>query len=113
MIFHFKKTIYMVSKKKNWVTEGMDVAHIDNLGKKMQVEKLIYAERKFHDGERERIKRLFNGVRCHWWGPHPEMPKEKILNHSDFHTNELVPWDVAVKGENAVLNFQYEIYKNK
>lgn len=103
----------MSTKKKNWVYEGLDVAHIDNLDQKMHVEKLLYAERKYNDGENEKIHRLFNGVRCHWWGPHPDDSDKRMLTHADFHTNELIPWDIAVKGEKAVLEFQYKMYQNK
>lgn len=78
--------------------EGDAVAHVNNLGKKLYVRRIIKKIKKEtygKDGEGKDIiitSEIMLGIECHWWegqGENSSLVKDK------FHSIELIPWDVA------------------
>ena len=98
---------------KHWLKEGEPVAHITNLSFRMSIEKLLYKRAEifcnqsdpnaFFDTNQKRWlrnKKLLVGVRCRW------VNGDGMFESTDFHSRELVPWEVALKGASEVDNFR-------
>ena len=85
--------------EKNWIKDGLDVAHIDNIFQKMTVEKMVTRR----NGEAF----IIVGFKCHWWEQIPGKPNK--YQFGTFHSRELVPWDTAIEGAKAVEKFRNEI----
>lgn len=83
---------------KYWIRAGLEVVHRDHITDlnrdrmvlyKMVVERVIKRSKEGRDGER---RMFIEGVRCHW------VDGDRKFQTGQFHTNELVPYEVAVKG---------------
>ena len=77
--------------KKNWIKEGMEVAHKEVPTLKMVVDRLLRENYSYPDPnnpEQKIEKSRIVGVKCRWW-------KDNDIRIHNFHTRELVPWDVA------------------
>ena len=83
---------------KYWIAGGIMVVHrndITELNKdrlslfRMTVEKLVKHSK---NGAGEKRRSYIEGVRCHW------IDNERKYQVGQFHTNELVPYDVAKEG---------------
>ena len=83
---------------KYWIVPGVEVVHRDDISElnrdrmhlfKMTVEKVV--RRKVND----HLARV-DGVRCHW------LDNDRKYQVGMFHTKELIPYDVAKKGVDAV-----------
>lgn len=94
--------------EKNWLKEGREVCHRDNLDQKMYIEDLLkqIRERPTADDPLKKEKTtMLLGVLCHWWDQSGEFKKAK------FHRDELVPIEVAELGYIGVLAY-YEKLNN-
>jgi uncharacterized protein YodC (DUF2158 family) len=87
-----------MSENKNWIKSGAEVAHKGNIIQKMYVEDII--KRSKAGGQMV----LVIGVKCHWW-QESGRDKKPIYQFGTFHTKELVPWEVAMQGQQAVTKF--------
>ena len=87
---------------KNWIKDGMDVAHVDNIFQKMTVEKMVI--------RRQGEIFMVVGFKCHWWEIVANKPSK--YQFGVFHSRELVPWDVALEGSTAVNKFREQIRNN-
>jgi hypothetical protein len=88
--------------KKNWIKEGMEVAHKELLSRKMMVVRILRRFRDVHiDGKKETKSEII-GVECRY-------KKESDLFLEKFHTRELVPYEIAEGGFIEVLKFLDEI----
>lgn len=83
---------------KYWIKGGMGVIHrndvtamnVDRIALfKMTVEKVVKRSKDGNDGQR---KTFIEGVKCHW------IDDSRKFQVGQFHTNELIPYDIAVKG---------------
>lgn len=90
---------------RKWIKEGAEVAEKDNLGHKMIVSRILKKTKKVASYKRNPDgtvkydnKTVMEGVECYWW-EEGKMCKER------FHTRRLVPWEVAEKGQKAVIEF--------
>lgn len=94
---------------KNWLKEGVEVAHVDNLGQRMFVEKLLYTSKEFgEEGGKTKVHKLFSGVKCHWW-EYAEDEGGKVFRMGEFHAKELLPYEIAVtKDTDKIAKFQFE-----
>ena len=95
MIYHFNTKDMYEEYGRNWIKGGMEVAHKDNLIQPMTVEGIVTRSR----GD----MKLIVGVKCHWWQDGKD--KKKIYQFGTFHTRELIPWEVALKGSGDVKKF--------
>lgn len=84
---------------KRWIKDGMEVAHKDNIIQKMTVEKMVVITRKGGMS-------IVAGFKCHWWESVPG--KQPKYNYGTFHSRELIPWEVAMKGPTGVQKFLEE-----
>jgi uncharacterized protein YodC (DUF2158 family) len=76
--------------------EGEEVAHIGNIKQKMWVVDILREKKKNKQGME--IGTFLKGIRCHWW-------YQNILESEKFHSQTLVPWAIAEKGEKEVEKF--------
>jgi len=73
--------------------EGDYVAHRDNISMRMEVERVVYKRREYIDeNNKPVVKHFCIGVRCRWW-----LGEE--LQKNVFHSNTLIPWEIAEKGQ--------------
>jgi hypothetical protein len=79
--------------------DGDEVAHIDNVEKKLRVTTINKHEEFFKTGnldkngsEEIKPRSRMDGITCHWW-------KDNEVQTYTFHSRELVPWDIALKGK--------------
>lgn len=84
---------------KNWIKPGMKVAHLDSPKKRMTVSQIIREEIKI--GGKSRT--VVSGVECSWFDVLPD--KSSKHNFFKFHTHDLVPWEIAELGPEAISNF--------
>lgn len=89
--------------------EGESVAHIDQLGHKMVVSRILYQFRKpkpLKDQGEQMIlaKRYMIGIECRWW-------VDNAIRKEKFHSRELVPFHVAQQGREIVLQWLEDIKK--
>ena len=84
-----------------WIEAGIEVIHrnditemnIDRLGLfRMTVDRVIKRSKDKGDSRRTFI----DGVRCHW------LDNERKYQVGQFHTGELIPFEVAAKGVDEV-----------
>ena len=86
-------------KKKRYYKEGDAVALLEALSQKMIVEKILISSkpvRKFlsdSDKPSFETKKIFHGLKCHW----VDNDTHKV-EHGQFHKHEIVPWEIAEKG---------------
>lgn len=87
-----------MEKTKYWISTGIEVIRRDDITElnidrlrlfKMVVDKIV--KRKIDD-EMVRIE----GVRCHW------IDNNRVYQTGLFHTHELIPYEIAEKGIDAV-----------
>lgn len=82
---------------KRFFKEGDYVAHKENPELKMEVRRIIRTKKRYpKEGDKERIFTL--GIECSWW-------VGKDLRKDIFHTNSLIPWDIAEEGYMAILKY--------
>jgi hypothetical protein len=86
-------------------TDGEEVAHIDNLSQKLFVKRKIWRTVDQSTGEvdtvnggfkKKAVKKL-EGIEVYWWTK-SEGGKKEIREYT-FHSEQLVPWNVALKGK--------------
>lgn len=82
---------------RNWIKSGAEVAHRDNIIQKMFVEDIV--KRSAANGQMT----LVVGVKCHWW--QEVSGKKSTYQFGVFHTRELVPWEIAMRGPQEVNKF--------
>lgn len=94
--------------------EGEEVSHKDNLNQKMTISRILKESVKVNRGFDEKKGQVITGdairmigIECHWWQT-SEITREKALHKNKFHSNELVPIDVANKGQEAVREWLRE-----
>ena len=112
-----KEFSVMTEYTKNWIREGMDVAHKDNPGVKFTVVRILRQKYrlKYFDGakdiDEERTKVI--GVECHRW-IEDENGIEDIKMYK-LHTRVLVPFEIAQealsKGYHIIEKFLKKIDK--
>jgi hypothetical protein len=95
--------------KKNWIKEGMEVAHKDNPEVRMYVDEIIiqYQDQKEQDkdGNMQDVKKTrIKGVKVHWW-------EDGKMRMHRLHTSLLVPWEVAAKGYTEILKYLDKYHK--
>lgn len=87
----------------------MEVAEKDNLHHKMIVERILKKNKKVATYKRDtegnviyQNKIIMEGIECYWWGQDGD---SHIKIKEKFHTQRLVPWDIAQKGKQAVIEW--------
>lgn len=90
-----------MKRDKYWIEEGGEVAHKDNPSQKMYVERILKSSREidYGDGAGNTSKKTItrtHGVECHWFD------SEKKFQTGKFHTRELIPYEIAEQGEDAI-----------
>ena len=94
---------------KNKYHPNEEVAHVENLTLKMRVVEIKWKYGEVSTGEvvkdadgkntfKKVKKRLIDGILCEWWN-------DNTLMRQKFHSELLVPWPVAQKGQAAVDSF--------
>lgn len=93
---------------------GDAVAHVDNLGNRMYVGNILISSVDVStgniielDGKRvfeKKPKKMLRGIECHWYEKRDD--GDVVLRKHIFHSRELVPYDVAEKGIEAVIEYQ-------
>ena len=93
--------------------EGDSVAHKDNLKNKMTVS-TIYTEtieistgipKKDGKGFETKPKKIIKGIGCYWFGPEEDTNGVKQQHDYRYHSRDLVPWEIAVKGVEEVIKY--------
>ena len=85
---------------KNWIKEGLEVAHYDNPKKKLFVSKIV-KEKILIRGE---LKNRLKCIKCYW---HEEINNgEKSMIYSDFFSTHLVPYEVGIEGKELIDKFR-------
>lgn len=86
-------------------SDGEEVAHIDNLTQKLFVKRKIWRTIDQSTGEidhenggfkKKPVKKL-EGIEVFWWSIVEN--KKKEIKEYTFHSEQLVPWNVALKGK--------------
>jgi hypothetical protein len=98
--------------KKNWIEEGLDVAHKDNPEQKMTVNRILRQNKqiKVQEGDDwvSKTKSFIIGVEVHYWELDKDTEKNKLMI-AKFHTRLLIPWEIAMesflKGSNVITQF--------
>ncbi len=104
--------------KKNWIEEGMEVAHKDNPQQKLIVNRIIRQNKPIKVQENNDwvtvTKSFVIAVEVHWWEKDLDTGQNK-LQTAKFHTRLLIPWQVAMesftKGVHVIENFIKRINK--
>lgn len=87
-----------------WIRSGIEVVHrnhittlnMDRLNfHKMTVDKVVKKSRELKNGDGGGRKTFIEGVRCHW------LDSDMKYQVGQFHTHELVPYEVAKGGIDA------------
>jgi len=89
---------------KKWIQEGMAVAHKENPGCKMFVIQLVLEVRHIPNRSIKSEKKI-SGVLVHWWDECENVKDKKKLVEHRFHTREIVPWEIAEQGKDAIIKF--------
>jgi hypothetical protein len=91
----------MIKKKekseKIFYKEGDEVAHKENPSLKMNVKAVLFKDHKIPGTDKS--KKFLIGIRCAWW-----KSKEEYV-FQIFHSRELVPWNIAEKGKEAIIEW--------
>ena len=82
-----------MEKTKYWIEENASVAHRDIPTLKMRVVKICKEIRTGKDNTK--VVRML-GIACTWFD------KNNSSQNALFHTRDLIPWEVAEKGEKAI-----------
>jgi uncharacterized protein YodC (DUF2158 family) len=96
--FIFAYKLGRMEKKGFRFKDGDEVAHVDNLGLKMHISRLIKKVKKEPTGKMCDGKPVYEtfqiliGIECHWFQVINEV---KEFRKHRFHSRELLPWDVA------------------
>jgi hypothetical protein len=85
--------------ERNWIIPGMEVAHIDNPDTKMRAEEIVRREVRSEIG----TSTLVIGVRCTWFDMLSNGKKK--ARYMIYHTSTLIPWEISIKGPEAISNF--------
>jgi len=87
--------------KKKYFIEGDEVAHKENLTLKLIVKQIVKYKKEVtvYGKEKKEIKTFISGIRCGWW------KNEKEWTENIFHSNKLVPWDIALQGKEKVIEW--------
>ena len=90
---------------KHKFKEGEDVAHKENISQKLTVSRILKESISYPSGETDtqgnEIKKLGTRmiwIECHWW------VDGKLMIHQ-FHSRELVPFEIASQGKDAVIEW--------
>jgi uncharacterized protein YodC (DUF2158 family) len=102
---------------KYYFKEGEEVFHKDNLEKKLIISRILKESVAFKKGFDEKtgtaiIEKSIRmiGIECHWWEL-SEALGEKSLRKHKFHSTELIPYEVGIKGKEAIIKWLRE-YSN-
>lgn len=94
-----------VKYQRKWIKPGIEVAHKENPALKLYVVDVVKEFREIPTGKKEsngslefERKQRILGVDCRYL-------KETEWKFQRFHTRELVPWEVAEKGKNEIIDF--------
>lgn len=90
--------------KRRWIEPELEVVHkaqvvhVDKLNElKMKVEKIVTRRVFLSDENGNKIpKNFIDGVRCYWFD------EKGRYQTASFRTNDLVPFEIALKGIDAV-----------
>jgi len=83
-----------------WIKKGMIVVSMTNIDIPLTVEDFIYKSGEFVDKEGNKYrKKCLIGVQCY------RFDENKIRIHERFHSKELVPHEVALKGIMEAYSF--------
>lgn len=93
---------------KHHFKEGDAVRHKDNLEQGMSVSRILKETKEFVQGFNSENKPILKqgirmiGIECHWW-----IIKDgnKTLSIHKFHSSELVPEEIALKGTESVKSW--------
>ena len=85
------------SFRKRYFKEGQEVAHKENLSNKMEVRRIIRMTKKAKD-KQDIDRKLTLGIECGWWNG-------EAYCKEVFHTNSLVPWEIAEEGFISVQKY--------
>ena len=99
-------------ERENKLSEGQDVAHIHNIKQKMTISVIktetiqqVTGDINKETGEViKKPRKIIRGVLVHWFVETNTEGIKKLEEHT-FHTKELIPWEEAEKGEEAVLDY--------
>lgn len=72
-----------------------DVAHVDNIEKRLKVRRVVYKDKKL------------SHIVCSWWS------KDGEYMTDSFHSYELIPWSIAERGQESVDSFLKSIEYEK
>lgn len=84
-----------MDNRKKILKEGDEVAHKENITLKLQVIRVIKKKKLMKDGK---TKDFVLGILCGWWN-------DTKYEKETFHTNHLVPWEIAEKGYVSVISY--------
>lgn len=104
--FHFFIIIFVQDldnvkiKRKKYFVEGDEVAHKENLEKKLLIERVIkYKKSVTVYGQEQKVEKDFiSGIQCGWW-------KGEEFVHGVFHSQHLIPWEIAQQGKEKVIEY--------
>lgn len=93
-------------------SENEEVAHVDCLTVKMRVVKICWrylnastgvpADNPKVDGFKKEKKKFLDGIECQWW-------ESGSLKNKRFHSQMLIPWIIAERGQKEVEEWTQEI----
>lgn len=95
----------MESYSKNWIKPPCDVAHVDNLNKKMCAEAIVRRDKRCADGS---VMSMVMGVRCSFHVK-DRNSGELIPKFIIYNTKSLVPWEVALEGKESITKFLNDV----
>lgn len=84
--------------EKNWIKEGGQAAHRDNIKQRIWIEKLVF-KTKDKESSGSVPDRILLGVVCHWYD------NDGKFQRGQFHSHELIPWKIAEGGEEKINEF--------
>lgn len=89
--------------KNHFFKDGDDVAHKEYLTLKMTIRRSLWRKTRIPGTEKDMNK--FIGLECTWFEDVPGEAGKKFYKRQNFHSRELVPWEIAQKGQKAVIKF--------
>lgn len=91
-------------KRKKYFIEGDEVAHKENLSLKLTVDRIIkYKKMVTVYGQKEKVEKDFiSGIRCGWW---KKKKNEDEYVYGIFHSQHLIPWEIAQQGKEKVIEY--------
>lgn len=92
----------MTHTVKLFFKEGDDVAHKENITLKLEVKRIVIDKKSFKDDDGTKItRRHIAGIECGWWNGEDYMKEI-------FHSNSIIPWDIAMLGHASVMRYLTE-----